>query len=108
MYEFLDYRVQDVMSQPVTIRADATLAQAEELLEKNGFNALPVVDANDALVGLISSLDLLKAFAENPNRVLSRDCMVSTWPLELNISTITCRSCMRPGLPSANKTIAAS
>ena len=34
MYEFLDWRVQDVMSQPVTISADSTLGQAEEILEQ--------------------------------------------------------------------------
>ncbi len=62
MYEFLDWRVQDVMSQPVTISADATLGQAEEILEKHGFNALPVVDDAQRLLGVVSTLDLLRAF----------------------------------------------
>ena len=62
MYEFLDWRVQDVMSQPVTISADATLGQAEEILEKHGFNAVPVVDDAQRLLGVVSTLDLLRAF----------------------------------------------
>jgi len=62
MYEFLDWRVQDVMSQPVTISAESTLGQAEEILEKHGFNALPVVDEAQRLLGVVSTLDLLRAF----------------------------------------------
>ncbi|MGH0029480.1 MAG: CBS domain-containing protein [Myxococcota bacterium] len=62
MYEFLDWTVQDVMSRPVTIGPDATLADAEALFEKHRFNALPVVDAGERLVGLVTSLDLLRAF----------------------------------------------
>ena len=62
MYEFLDYVVSDVMSKPVTIGSDATLAEVEQLLEQTGFNGLPVVDASGALVGFVTSLDLLDAF----------------------------------------------
>jgi CBS domain-containing protein len=70
MYEFLDYQVQDVMSQPVSVRPGASLAEVEALLEKHGFNALPVVDAGGALVGLVTSLDLLKAFAFPEDTIL--------------------------------------
>ena len=63
MYEFLDYRVASVMSHAVTVRPETTLAEAEALLEKNGFNSLPVVDAGERLVGIVTSLDLLRAFA---------------------------------------------
>ena len=62
MYEFLDWSVQDVMSRPVTIGPEATLAEAERLLEKHRFNALPVVDSAERLLGIITSLDLLRAF----------------------------------------------
>lgn len=79
MYEFLDYRVQDVMNRPVTVGPGATLADVELLLEKHGFNALPVVDEGERLVGLVTSLDLLRAFdfAEDTilppyDRVMSR------------------------------------
>ena len=63
MYEFLDYQVQDVMNRPLMVTADTTLAEVELLLEKHGYNALPVVDAAERLVGLVSSLDLLRAFS---------------------------------------------
>jgi CBS domain-containing protein len=62
MYEFLDWQVQDVMSEPVTIPPDTSLEEAQQLLESRGFNALPVVDASKSLVGLVTSLDLLAAF----------------------------------------------
>ncbi len=62
MYEFLGYQVRDVMSSPVTIAPEASLAEAEQLLEARGFNALPVVSGEGELVGILSSLDILKAF----------------------------------------------
>jgi len=62
VYEFLDYRVQDVMNRPLTVGPEASLADVEQLLEKHGYNALPVVDAGERLLGLVTSLDLLRAF----------------------------------------------
>jgi CBS domain-containing protein len=62
MYEFLDWTVQDVMKKPVTIGPAATLADAERLFESHGYNALPVVDDAEKLLGILTSLDLLRAF----------------------------------------------
>lgn len=62
MYEFLDYQVRDVMSEPVTLSADTSLAKTEELLEQRGFNGAPVVDAEGNMRGWVTSLDLLRAF----------------------------------------------
>jgi CBS domain-containing protein len=63
MYEFLDYRVSDAMTrEPRAIGPDATIAEAEALLERHGWNLLPVVEAGRRLVGVVSTLDLLKAF----------------------------------------------
>jgi CBS domain-containing protein len=70
MYEFLDYQVQDVMSRAVCVRPDATLAEAEALLEKHGWNGLPVVDAAERPLGFVTSLDLLKAFAFSEDTIL--------------------------------------
>ena len=62
MYEFLDYVVSDAMTkEPVSVPPGANLAAVEQLLERNGWNALPVVEGG-RLVGLVTSLDLLKAF----------------------------------------------
>ena len=63
MFEFLDYRVSDAMTrEPVTIGPEVTIAEAEALLERHGFNLLPVVEDGQRLVGVVSTLDLLKAF----------------------------------------------
>ena len=62
MYEFLDYQVQDVMSEPVSVSPEATLGEVEAILERRGFNAVPVVDGAERVLGWASSLDLLKAF----------------------------------------------
>ena len=42
----------------------------EQLLEKTGFNGLPVVEAG-ALVGFVTSLDLLDAFRFTSDKILS-------------------------------------
>ena len=70
MYEFLDYQVQDVMNRPVMVTVDTTLAEVELLLEKHGYNALPVVDTAERLLGLVSSLDLLRAFSFPEDAIL--------------------------------------
>jgi CBS domain-containing protein len=63
MYEFLDYRVSDAMTkEPLVVAPDATIAEAEALFERHGFNLLPVVEDRRRLVGVLTSLDLLKAF----------------------------------------------
>jgi CBS domain-containing protein len=63
VYEFLDYRVGDAMTEkPVSIGPEASLAEAEALLEQHGFNALPVLGAKGELLGIVTKLDLLKAF----------------------------------------------
>ncbi len=69
MYAFLDWRVGDVMSKPVTVAPDATLGEVERLLEETGFNGLPVVDG-ERLVGFVTSLDLLAAFRRVPDTSL--------------------------------------
>ena len=70
MYEFMNYQVRDVMSHPESIGPEASLGDAERVLEKNGFNALPVVDGDEQLVGVVTTLDLLKAFAFNEETIL--------------------------------------
>jgi acetoin utilization protein AcuB len=70
MYEFLDYRVADAMTKsPVTVTPDTPIAKAEALLEEHGWNALPVVEDGSRLVGMVTSLDLLKAFRFTDDRL---------------------------------------
>jgi CBS domain-containing protein len=70
MYEFLDYRVEDVMTAPaVQVAPDSSLGEAQELFEKHDFNTLPVVDGRGALVGVLSKLDVLAAFRFTPDHM---------------------------------------
>jgi len=64
MYEFMYYQVRDVMtSDPIAVDKHVTLSDVEAIFEEHDFNGLPVVDKSHRLIGLISKLDLLKAFA---------------------------------------------
>jgi CBS domain-containing protein len=69
-YEFLEWRVEDVMSKPLCIAPATTLAEAERLLEEHDYNALPVVDGRGALQGMVTSIDLLRAFDFNEDVIL--------------------------------------
>ena len=63
MYEFLDYRVCDAMTpDPVRVTPETSLAETEAILEKHDFNALPVVGPRGELLGVVTKLDLLRAF----------------------------------------------
>jgi CBS domain-containing protein/uncharacterized protein (DUF2267 family) len=62
MFEFLEYRADDFMTFPVvTIDSRTTLAKAQEIFDENEFNCIPVVEEG-RLVGVLTKLDLLKAF----------------------------------------------
>jgi CBS domain-containing protein len=98
MYEFLDYRVEDVMSRAITVRAETTLAEAEALLEKQGFNSLPVVDAGERLVGVVTSLDLLRAFAFPEDTILPRFSDVMQRPVSSVMSLDAQSVCPRTPL----------
>ena len=53
-------RVRDVMSSPVvTVTAATTVKQAADLLAGNGFTALPVLDPEDRLIGIVTEADLV-------------------------------------------------
>jgi CBS domain-containing protein len=52
----LDVMVQDV----VTVRRDTDVAEAIKLLAEHDVSALPVLDENGALVGMLSEVDLIR------------------------------------------------
>jgi CBS domain-containing protein len=53
-------RTSDVMSSPVvTVPPDAQLKDVAASLVEHGINAVPVVDAGDRLIGIVSEADLL-------------------------------------------------
>lgn len=54
-------RARDVMSKPViTVMPDATVKDAAGLLASNGFTALPVVNDDDRLIGIVTEADLIR------------------------------------------------
>jgi CBS domain-containing protein len=71
MYEFLTLHVRDAMTaDPVTLRRDNTVAEAEQVFERHNFNGLPIVDQDGLLQGVLTKLDLLKAFAFTPQSIV--------------------------------------
>jgi IMP dehydrogenase len=69
---------------PVTIHADATLAEALEIMERHGISGLPVVENSNGragkLVGILTNRDV--RFADNPRQPISelmtRDRLITT------------------------------
>ena len=54
-------RAKDLMTYPViTVRPEAPAKEAARLLASHGFTALPVVDADDTVVGIVSEADLIR------------------------------------------------
>jgi CBS domain-containing protein len=58
--------------EPILVRADASLAEAIELMDRHHVHGLPVVDAAGVLVGVLSQTDL--------NRARSTEYLWSSWP----------------------------
>ena len=58
--------VREIMqSEPITVGPESPVRLALELLIDHGISGLPVVDADDKIVGVLSEKDLLKVFHEN-------------------------------------------
>jgi CBS domain-containing protein len=73
MYEFTHYEVRDVMtSRVVTIGAETSLGEVESIFETHDFNGLPVVDDARHLLGMVTKLDVLKAFAFSKGQMVPR------------------------------------
>lgn len=54
--------VGDVMTSPaITIRPEATIAEAVDMMDQRKIRRLTVVDAHDRLIGIITRADILKA-----------------------------------------------
>jgi CBS domain-containing protein len=54
--------VGDLMAlDPILVRANATLDEAAELLDRHHISGLPVVDSSGSLVGVVSQTDLVRA-----------------------------------------------
>jgi len=98
VYEFLDWQASDVMSKPVTIPPETSIQDAEQLLEAEGFNALPVTDGTQRLLGIVTSLDLLAAFAFNEDSILPRYSKIMQRPVSDIMSRDVLTVCPRTPL----------
>ena len=76
MKHLRDYVAGDVMTRcPVTLDTHATLADAERLFERYGFNCLPV-HHGEALLGVLTKLDLLRAIDAHADDEASYDAIM--------------------------------
>ena len=92
MYEFVEYRVSDAMTyRPVTIRPNTTLAEVEALFEKHDYDCLPVCDERDRLLGVVTKLDFLRAFAFSCETMVPRYQDIMKRPAEtvMTVAAIT-------------------
>lgn len=54
-------RARDIMTTPVTtVRPETPIKEAAAMLADNGFTALPVVGAEDRLIGIVTEADLVR------------------------------------------------
>ena len=83
-----------VMTQPATtIRANQTVADAARVMHKGGFKHLPVVDAENRLLGVVSRHDLIKVFCRSDDAirdeviggVFTNDLMIDTLGVSVTV-----------------------
>ncbi len=98
MYDFLNYCVRDYMTEhPQTVRTDARLRELQEIFEQHDFNGVPVVDDENRLMGVVTKLDLLKAFSFNIEAMVPQYEAI----MERTVATIMAREpiTVSPDLP---------
>lgn len=65
-------RVRDAMKEPVCIQQGSTLRDAAQLMLEHRVSALPVVDVDGALMGIVSESDLVSVLDLEPDSPLRR------------------------------------
>jgi acetoin utilization protein AcuB len=71
--------VERMTTQPVTVTDDATVKQALDIVEKQRSRHLPVLDAEEGLIGIVSEKDLLRARGSDPvTSVMTREVVTAT------------------------------
>ena len=56
-------------SPPITITPDRTVTEAARSMMESGVNRLPVLDADDRLVGIVTRADLVRAFVRSDEEI---------------------------------------
>jgi CBS-domain-containing membrane protein len=63
--------IRDIMTrQPKTVGPKTSVRTLQDLFINYGFNAFPVVDETQTLLGIVTKLDLLRIFRHDPRRLL--------------------------------------
>jgi len=93
------FKIEDIMSTNlVTIAPAATLADAQSLMQKHRINHLPVVDHDDALVGLLTLTDVLTAadskLRQDEGRIHAADICVND-VMVTDLATVDRRASLR-------------
>ena len=87
-------RVNDIMSSaPTSVHTSTTIKQLLELFDRHDFNAFPVTNAVNELVGIVTKVDLLRAL----RRIEAHDVRESAKTSELSVGEI-----MRDGVISVD------
>lgn len=82
--------VYEIMSSaPVCIRTTTTVGELLELFDRHDYNAFPVTDDSNVLVGIVTKLDLLRVLHPNEDLAL---------PDPKGVSAIEVGEVMRPGV----------
>ncbi|HXH02620.1 MAG TPA: CBS domain-containing protein [Candidatus Competibacteraceae bacterium] len=88
MYQFLHDKVADAMSdRPLTVSSDTPLAELTRLFDQHDFNGIPVVDAQQRLLGFVTKLDLLKAFRFTPEALIPPYAAIMAQPVSTVMTT---------------------
>jgi acetoin utilization protein AcuB len=71
--------VERMTTQVVTITPETTVGQALDIIESRQLRHLPVLDKDDALVGIVSEKDLLRANCDDPvQQLMTREVITVT------------------------------
>lgn len=90
--------VGEVMTRnPVTVRAEATVAEAAMLLDHHQAGCLPVTDDNESLVGVVTPRELLKVFLR-PDEEIRADVAEGALRHELGVDLATVKVTVRDGV----------
>jgi CBS domain-containing protein len=76
--------IRDVMEpHPITVNSGSPIKKALEILIENEISGLPIVNANDEVVGILSEKDLLKVFYEPDVRIV--DSIMTRAPTQIAV-----------------------
>jgi acetoin utilization protein AcuB len=71
--------IERMTTQPVTVSGETSVKQALAIIEERKLRHLPVIDEKDALIGIVSEKDLLRAKGDDPvEKIMTRDVVTVT------------------------------